>query len=71
MNQQTLQRLLPKIGAHLPHLWACSGQLLPLPPDAHALASLGLVDERGLTRKGQRVLDHLQAIADTLDIPIA
>jgi len=65
----TLDRQLPRLAPLLADLVAASfGQI----QDAALLHQNGLIGEDGLiTKKGTRVLTHLRAIADVLDIPLA
>lgn len=57
-----LADLMPKL------LLVKSGSLMPFAAP-EALKDMGLCDESGITRKGDRVLDHLLALADLLDVP--
>ncbi|ABW35107.1 hypothetical protein Dgeo_3066 (plasmid) [Deinococcus geothermalis DSM 11300] len=67
----TLKGTFGALAAHMPDLLRLrNGTLLPgeAPP---LLASLGLADETGLTRKGEKALACLLNLADLLDLPYA
>lgn len=67
----TLKTLLMQLHGLMPEMLRLRNGTLLAGPAYPPLADLGLADENGLTRKGERVLDHLLGIAHTLDIPYA
>ncbi|MCD0168023.1 hypothetical protein [Deinococcus sp. 23YEL01] len=67
----TLKASLTTLALHMPDLLRLRNGTLLAGEVNPPLAALGLADETGLTRKGERVLTHLLGIASTLDIPYA
>lgn len=65
----TLTRHLPALAAYLPDLLRLRSALMPTPPPP-ALADLGLADDAGITRKGQKLLDLCLSLAALLDLPL-
>ncbi len=65
----TFARFLLQLSTMLPDLLKLQGLLMPAPPPP-ALAELGLADERGITRKGQLVLNLCHKLAALLDLPL-
>lgn len=69
--QQTLKAVLSPLSGHLPTLLSLRAGTLPPEKAPVAVTRLGLSDENGLTKKGDKVLTHLLAIASLLDLHYA
>lgn len=71
MSERALPDELAPVLRELPELWAAGAGLLPASAPAPALRAADLLDGAALTPKGRKVLGHLRAVADLLDLPLA
>ena len=71
MKIPTLRTELAPISAQLPALLRLRNRTLLSVAAPAALVERGYADERGLTRKGERVLGLLLELADVHDLPLA
>lgn len=70
-KNDALTNLLPRIAPHIPDLIALHAGGHQSAQQESLLLELGLVDELGLTRKGQQFLRVMQTCARTLGVKVA